>query len=227
MTEYSCPWDGCERSFDTKTGVSLHHYRAHGERFSLTRQEYECTYCGDTFERQPCQIVSERVFCSKSCNSSYHTEPERHHNRLKKTVPCDWCGNEIERAPWQLERVDRYFCSDECTGRYRKIQYRGENGPTWNGGWDEYYGPTWTRQRRKSLERDGYECVICGDGPDELGKNPDVHHIVPHRCFSQTKAANQLGNLVTLCPKHHSAAEHGRIDTPIPASPMTPQLAED
>jgi hypothetical protein len=29
-------------------------------------------------------------------------------------------------------------------------------------------------------------CVICGATTDELGRNPDIHHIVPVRAFVET-----------------------------------------
>jgi len=80
----------------------------------------------------------------------------------------------------------------------------GEHHPRWKGGGEEYYGKSWKRQRRKARERDGDECVICGDG-DQV----DVHHIRPFREFGveNHERANRLDNLVCLCRKHHAKWE--------------------
>lgn len=68
------------------------------------------------------------------------------------------------------------------------------------------YGPTWPAQRLAALRRDGGACRVCGD---KVGVH--VHHVVPLRLFNgDTAAANQLTNLVTLCPRHH-ADEHRRL----------------
>ena len=76
------------------------------------------------------------------------------------------------------------------------------------------YGPNWAEQRRRALERDGYRCRTCGlDG--EATKTPlHVHHVRPFREYGyrpgeneRYRTANQLDNLVTLCPSCHRQAE--------------------
>lgn len=47
-SEYKCPWDGCDRVFDTSNGRSVHHHQEHGE--SIAGYEYTCEHCGDEFE---------------------------------------------------------------------------------------------------------------------------------------------------------------------------------
>jgi len=78
------------------------------------------------------------------------------------------------------------------------------------------YGKGWNRVRRQALERDNHECVVCGTTSEELGRNPDVHHIVPVRLFeadgNREKAeAHALDNVVSLCPACHRKAEFGKI----------------
>jgi len=75
------------------------------------------------------------------------------------------------------------------------------------------YGPNWQAQRQKALSRDGYRCQICGAEQDGL----HVHHKRPFRQFNYTphenenyKEANQVENLVTLCPSCHRRAEAGQ-----------------
>ena len=84
------------------------------------------------------------------------------------------------------------------------------------------YGPNWQQQRRRALERDGYRCRTCGAqskqaGDEEQGALLHVHHIRPFRDYGYTpganenyRVANQLENLVTLCPSCHRRAEAGQ-----------------
>lgn len=84
------------------------------------------------------------------------------------------------------------------------------------------YGPNWRQQRRKALERDGYRCCTCGangsSAPgEEKGVTLHVHHIRPFRDYNYVPGenknffqANQLDNLVALCPSCHRRAEAGR-----------------
>jgi len=74
-------------------------------------------------------------------------------------------------------------------------------------------GPNWREQARRARERDGFACRMCG-APEREGRAHDVHHIRPFRQFGWVKGqndryreANQLDNLITLCPGCHRAAE--------------------
>ena len=86
------------------------------------------------------------------------------------------------------------------------------------------YGPNWQQQRKLVLERDNYRCRTCGaSGKDPegsskpLGSVLHVHHIRPFREFNYLPGvnenyiqANQIDNLVTLCPSCHRRAETGQ-----------------
>jgi DEAD/DEAH box helicase domain-containing protein len=73
------------------------------------------------------------------------------------------------------------------------------------------YGPNWRTQRDLARARDGYRCQVCG--LPENGRTHDVHHKVPFRTFRSLDGrdaylqANQLANLVTLCPACHRRVE--------------------
>jgi DEAD/DEAH box helicase domain-containing protein len=75
------------------------------------------------------------------------------------------------------------------------------------------YGPNWAEQKRKALARDGGRCQSCG-ARERPGRRHDVHHIQPFRAFGYLPGANDhylhandLRNLVTLCPSCHRRAE--------------------
>jgi DEAD/DEAH box helicase domain-containing protein len=67
------------------------------------------------------------------------------------------------------------------------------------------YGPNWLAQRDRARARDGYRCQNCGI--PEAGRAHDVHHKIPFRTFTSYQQANQLSNLVTLCPRCHHRVE--------------------
>ena len=82
-------------------------------------------------------------------------------------------------------------------------KYRGENNWWWSGGTVEYRGKDWNRQKRKARERDNHTCQRCGKTKEQVGKNLDVHHIIPYILSED----NSLENLVTLCPSCHKITE--------------------
>jgi DEAD/DEAH box helicase domain-containing protein len=78
------------------------------------------------------------------------------------------------------------------------------------------YGPSWQKAREGALVRDGHRCRQCG-APQHEGRTHDVHHIRPFREFGflpgenrNDRHANDLDNLITLCPTCHQRAESAR-----------------
>lgn len=67
------------------------------------------------------------------------------------------------------------------------------------------YGPSWPRIRRLVRSRDQHTCQVCGRV--EHDQEHHVHHITPFRNFTNPDLANQLDNLITLCPGCHQRAE--------------------
>ena len=67
------------------------------------------------------------------------------------------------------------------------------------------YGPDWDLTRKTVLDRDQRKCQMCRKS------NPaeplHVHHKQPLRSFSSLEEANQLSNLISLCPRCHQRAE--------------------
>ena len=86
------------------------------------------------------------------------------------------------------------------------------------------YGPNWQQQRRLALARDNHRCRTCGAGPglpdsEKAARSIilHVHHIRPFREYGYVPghndnylSANDLENLVTLCPGCHRQAEAGQ-----------------
>lgn len=70
------------------------------------------------------------------------------------------------------------------------------------------YGASWPAARRAALERDGHRCQVCGTSRAS-GTILHVHHKAPFRTFGSATQANDLSNLVTLCPSCHHRAEQG------------------
>ncbi len=78
------------------------------------------------------------------------------------------------------------------------------NSGKWNSSPNDY-GPDWKLIRDKVLTRDQYTCAICGEMPSSSGLH--VHHKTPLRSFHTLQEANQLSNLISLCPRCHQRAE--------------------
>jgi len=96
------------------------------------------------------------------------------------------------------------------------VEFLSRNGLWTNAPND--YGPEWPKIRERVRARDGFLCQVCGR--PESGRQHDVHHKTPFRQFihavsdpNQARArANQLDNLVTLCPQcHHQAEQNVRM----------------
>ncbi|HEX6384438.1 MAG TPA: DEAD/DEAH box helicase [Anaerolineae bacterium] len=78
------------------------------------------------------------------------------------------------------------------------------------------YGPNWQQQRQLTLARDGHRCRTCG-AEARPGQGLHVHHIRPFREYGYVpgrndlyRLANDVENLVTLCPSCHRQAEAGQ-----------------
>lgn len=56
--------------------------------------------------------------------------------------------------------------------------------------------------RRYALRRDGAACRLCG-----FNECVEVHHIVP----VSEGGSNDLSNVVTLCPNHHTMFHVGKV----------------
>jgi len=121
---------------------------------------------------------------------------------------------EVSLPPTELVTTGYWLAIAEETVTYLQAQGAWTNAPI-------DYGPDWPAQRDRARARDGYRCQNCGlpEGGRALstsqgsalgasqGQAHHVHHKVPFRAFASYQQANQLDNLVTLCPRCHRHAE--------------------
>ena len=94
----------------------------------------------------------------------------------------------------------------------------GSKRYNYRGGRIKRYGPNWYSQAVHARKRDDFRCVICDASQDDVGRRLDVHHIIPFRAFGYVagendfyRDANELSNLITLCPGCHREAEAGNV----------------
>jgi hypothetical protein len=180
----------------------------------------ECELCGAEFEYYESEKPGK--FCPDCVeNESWRPvqdisgENNPRWNGGKVTVSCDECGARFDRYPNRIAS-EVTFCSPDCQYNWLSDAFTDEGHPNWEGGTVGPYGKGWNAVREAALERDGYECVLCGTTADEIGRNPDVHHIVPVRAFVETpvlteRDAHTLDNVVSLCPSCHRKPEFGRV----------------
>jgi len=107
-------------------------------------------------------------------------------------------GGEVNLPPTFLNTVGYWISLDEATVNQLKDQMM------WNASENDY-GTQWDTIRKRVLRRDGDRCQVCGT--TDPARPLHVHHIQPFRSFTSSETANQLQNLITLCPTCHQLAE--------------------
>jgi DEAD/DEAH box helicase domain-containing protein len=105
---------------------------------------------------------------------------------------------EVSLPPQELLTTGYWFGLAEATVQRLQDEGLWRNSPN-------DYGPRWTQIRDRVRARDGYRCQVCGT--PEMGRSHDVHHKAPFRSFTSVEEANQLTNLITLCPNCHHQVE--------------------
>jgi len=169
------------------------------------KKEVQCENCGETLERWPSRIDKDsNFFCDQDCQGQWnsHNNTGEDHPKWKEypEYACQECGITFKRKP---SYHNPKYCSQECSQKNPDDCLRGSNHPNWKGGWKNYYGQNWRQTRRKVWEIDGFKCAFCGRETQEIGRRPDVHHIFRKEMFPKPEDANYIGNLVSLCPRHH------------------------
>lgn len=201
---YFCDKD-CESSFKSREWVKEDHPSWDGGR-----DRVYCEKCGGEYYVKPTKVERTK-YCSRECvYKAQSVEPEEYN--------CANCGEIVEKMAHEV-KGDETTCSKECFEEFMSSIRKGEDNPCWQGGRFEYYGPNWSEQREKTLERDEYCCQECDMTRDEHYQNYNedlhVHHKVKRRqiideenpTIEQFELANSLDNLVTVCKSCHRKLE--------------------
>lgn len=158
-----------------------------------------CPICGVVFTTDASRMKHGRgVHCSRACQYIANREKR---SKPKVQFTCIGCGVEFERQP-SLSVKNKgagKFCTRDCRDKH----WKGEITPNWQGGSGVYKrGPNWQSVKRAALARDEFVCQDCG-----IGGQLHVHHIIPFRMFDTHDEANQMENLISLCPPCHRRAD--------------------
>lgn len=188
--------------------------------YSGATEEATCRLCGTEFTYYPSD--KEGLFCPDCvAENEWQTLPgidgtdNPRWNGGKLTVSCTVCGTAVERYPSEFGS-DVVCCSTDCRREWLSETFAGAGHPNWKGGTNEPYGQGWAKVRREALERDHYCCRVCQKSRADIGRNPDVHHIIPVRVFIESddfekEDAHTLDNVVSLCIDCHRKADVGNI----------------
>jgi len=144
----------------------------------------KCAVCGNVFKPSS----RRQRLCSIECRTKWLTiNPPN--ERKKMLVHCAVCGKAIYRAPYQMKSGGDYVCSKKC---HYIIVAKKNSGPK-------------SDTKKLAVQRDGGRCVICG-----FDIVIEVHHIKPRK-RNGGGGTDDLGNLITLCPNHHTMADRGLL----------------
>lgn len=182
----------------------------HNGNYRDATETAECRQCGDAFDYYPSD--KDGVYCPSCVAAADGLLPENPAKRDRVDAECQWCGEVLSLVPSRLDGLSRGpFCDVECYGEWLSANVVGDSHHQWEGG-VLAYGDGWWAVRRDTRERDGHSCQICGADADELGREPDVHHIVRVREFDDPGDAHRLDNVVTLCRSCHRRVEDGSLE---------------
>lgn len=176
----------------------------HNGNWKDAKETSSCKRCSSTFEYYPSN--KQGVFCPNCVTETgeflgvpYY---EYHDIEYVKKV-CETCGRIITTLKSRARREPVRFCSQNCLCTWLSNQ--------WDGSANVYNG-RWREVRRKALRRDDHTCQNCGTTREEIGHEPDVHHITPVREFNDPQSAHTLDNVVCLCRSCHRYAELELVD---------------
>lgn len=204
--------DSCRDAAISRCGADNPNYRGAKERTN-------CQRCGSLFEYYPSSKPGR--FCSTCvADESWQTPPALDGDANprwsggKQELECSVCGEHVKRYPSGVRSI--VVCGESCRREWLSNNFAGENHPNWKGGGSLCYGSGWEEIHSSALERDNYQCQLCGVHRESLDRNPDVHHIISVRDFLDSPNhdvtdAHALRNVISLCPSCHRHAEYGGI----------------
>lgn len=186
----------------------------HNGNWHDAKEVASCKQCESTFNFYPSN--KKGVYCPTCVEDSDEFLGEQYVKEADRVeVECNFCGSQMSVLESRIENGGGKFCSKRCLANWMSENRRGPNHHQWEGGTINY-GRKWWAVRRQALCRDEYTCQRCGLTKDDLGCNPDVHHILRVRDFDNPQQAHTLDNVVSLCRNCHRNVEAGNV--PVPTS---------
>jgi len=228
-----CPT--CGNELDTEQGMRQHHTKVHGEPLPnrtckgcetdfydpKARRKYcddcnpnagehngnwkggkettTCKLCESSFEYYPSNKPG--VYCPDCVDTAEEflgTPYYEYHDIERVKRVCELCGRIMTVLKSRAERETVRFCSNNCLHLWLSDRW---------GKTENQYNGRWRSVRRAALERDDHTCQRCGITREEIGHEPDVHHIKPVREFADPQLAHTLDNVICLCRSCHRYAE--------------------
>lgn len=189
-----------------------------------TEQRPICLHCGKRVPPQNQKVI----FCSIKCRVE-HSRPAP-----RNCVNCGTLFSPIRyynpNSSNSGAKQRRRTCSDRCRDEWKVRNARdiakarkpitGPDHHLWKGGTSVFWGrgPEWFRISEKVRDRDKRTCQKCGKSEHDNGRKLDVHHIIPFHDINNTKKANRLKNLISLCQSCHTTEDrkinHQQITLP-------------
>lgn len=189
------------------------------------------------------EIKDSSKFCSRECANKYNGI------HIFKGRKNTW-GHKTSKTIQKMYNSGKIFGWKKVNIEKRHVR-KGSECYQWKGGVSFEYGKNWKKQRSEAWKRDNHTCQLCEKTKDDLGRNPDVHHIIPFELFldkykdieKASVFANLLDNLITLCHSCHTRItnkilkvykiywvtprEDQRNLKPVETIRWTPKLGED
>lgn len=178
----------------------------HNGNYRDAEETAECRLCGTEFEYYPSD--KDGVFCPSCVEEAeeFLGAPSWEVRGIERIeFDCEQCDTTFDLPPSDVACGRGRFCSHECKSRWMSENWQGEDHHTWKGGTDRsWYTGRWSSIRQEARERDNHACRLCNKSKEEIGREPDVHHIEPVRSFDDPQNAHRLDNVVCLpeLPRH-------------------------
>lgn len=151
-----------------------------------SRASFHCETCGKRVEHG--YRSRSKRWCSRSCAATARRTGSEH--------PCTVCGKLKYIPSGYTISTHGVFCTLACWNTYQT--YSPER---------IFYGGRWHRQRTAALKRDNHVCQGCGILARRVRGGLHVHHIIPFKLWPDQDSANDLANLLSLCPSCHKRAD--------------------
>ena len=201
-TEFAVRETSDQKACSEKCGKILHGWTMTGQETTIEERVCLLPTCENEFT---CYVSNSKKYCCYEC--AMEDRKGETDSTAWTEYTCEQCG-EVFKG---YKNYERTFCSNRC----RDNAHTGEDSPNWKGGWENYYGSTWTEKLKKTVrERDDRECQVCGKPESENRRKLEVHHITPFNEFGveNHEEANKPQNLVALCGDCHMKVECGKAE---------------